>query len=286
MQFEIPRLAAGRIQVQEFLEQYYDSEKPVIITGVVPPDGNLVQDMLADKNVRPGTGFVGAMLDTTLQRLEVPELVKVVLARDDVVIRARPLRLWMQSKGHRTMLHYDGNSLHGLNWQVTGKKQWTLISPDTPPPFYPFHPYTMTEEKYSPDAARHDFCEFTTMPGDLLFVPRYWLHEVTALDHHTTNINWVWTPRIPNLQVKVGRRECAVLAWRNLIPGLSRLIYEPTRLQDYGGGGEELSRTYARAVHGLELFRHLGGEIRNMPRALFHYRSLKRQARYSRDSLI
>jgi|GEM_PF-5600815 len=99
----------------------------------------------------------------------------------------------------------------------------------------------MTRADFIPYADRYDFCQFVTRPGDLVFVPRYWPHEVTALEQRSSNINWVWTPRTPNLQVAIGRRECAVLALRKLIPGLSRLLLEPTRLHDYGGGGEELA---------------------------------------------
>jgi len=286
MQFRYPRIPVNRIPEDEFLDRFYRLEKPVIITGIEPPTDGVIHSLLARTGSRPGPGFAGSPLTCESDELVVPELVRAILSRDDIVLRTRPIRLWMQARGHRTLLHYDGNSLQGLNWQVTGSKQWTLISPNTPPPFFPFHPYAMTRANFNPDADRYDFCQFVTRPGDLVFVPRYWPHEVTALEHRSSNINWVWTPRTPNLQVAIGRRECAVLAWRNLIPGLSRLILEPTRLHDYGGGGEELSRVYTEAVRGRELVRALASELARLPLLPFYYTDLKWQFRHARESLI
>lgn len=286
MQFDIPKVRADRLPLDTFLQDYYVPEKPVLITGIKPPDEPVIPHLLKQQDTVPGFGFIGARLPENTAEIETPDLVNVMLARIDIIKRTRPMRIWAQRKGHHTLIHYDGNSLHGLNWQVNGSKQWTLISPDTPPRFYPFSTFAMTRENFLPDARKHNFCQFQTTPGDLLFLPRYWSHSVTSLERRNTNLNWVWTPRTPNLKVAVGRRECAVLAWRNLIPGLSRLLYQPASIHNYGGGGEELFQSYSGAVGRSDLMRCLVVELLNVALLPFYHRIIIRQAeRFAKSSI-
>jgi hypothetical protein len=102
--------------------------------------------------------------------------------------------LWIGHKGNLTSLHYDG--WHGCLVQLRGKKQVTLYSPDETCNLYqdsPFgmRPYTTTIPSHSKDADSSQFpnvrrarpIEWVLEPGQLLYVPPYWWHEVESLEN-------------------------------------------------------------------------------------------------------
>jgi hypothetical protein len=69
--------------------------------------------------------------------------------------------MWVSAKGVRSHLHYDGNSLHNVNAQITGSKHVQLYSPAQMRRMYPFlrtngHPYTFSQVnvRLSPVSAR------------------------------------------------------------------------------------------------------------------------------------
>jgi len=282
MQFEIDSFRASDLGVERFLEDYYLPEKPVLLTGVNPPEEQYFWKIARHQKARQGFGFIGAPLDHQVDHLITPDIVSAVLERGDVVTRKLPVRAWMNPKHHRTFTHYDGNSLHGLNWQITGAKRWTLISPDTPPALYPFSYFAMTHEPFRPDGRKHDFCEFDCKVGDLLFLPRYWCHAVTSLEDRNINLNWVVTPRAPNLDNLVGRRECGILRWRDLIPQIDRIIYQASSIHNYAEGGEEMFQAYAKSLSNWQLLRVLMVEIASLA-LLPLYRSSVRQGANNLD---
>jgi len=100
-----------------------------------------------------------------------PSLAKTLLTASDIAVRPMPLRVWAHPKGHKTLLHYDGNSLSSFNLQLRGSKRWLLISPDTPLPMPPLQFVCLTGPDYFPTPRKHEYCEFETKPGEMLFLP-------------------------------------------------------------------------------------------------------------------
>lgn len=79
-----------------------------------------------------------------------PSLAKRLLTASAIAVRPMPLRVWAHPKGHKTLLHYDGNSLSSFNLQLRGSKRWLLISPDTPLPMPPLQFVCLTGPDYFP----------------------------------------------------------------------------------------------------------------------------------------
>jgi hypothetical protein len=286
MQLVIDRIPADRLSPDVFFERYYLPEKPLLLSGVEIPgerpflslvenpqakcrNGNLSLPMSATSGVSP---CLGESSD-----LPVPKLVQMVFARTDIVQRPLPVRAWLHPKGYRTPLHFDGNSLHGLNLLVQGRKRWTLISPDTPTRLMPLTYFAMTRRDFEPDPRKHDFYQFETTPGDMLFLPRYWLHAVDAIAETNANLNWVWTPRQPNPRVFVGRRECAILRLKDLLPPLDRIPHYRIPVRNYADGDQTLFRDYSRAVGGAQLVGTLLRELSRFCALPLFYRSVAEQ---------
>jgi hypothetical protein len=101
--------------------------------------------------------------------------------------------LWFGSAGTLTPLHWDGGSL--MMAQIYGRKKWWLIAPEQTPYLYPYHSFfspidcrDVNVEQY-PEAKNIRILEAILQPGDVLFVPVGWWHQVSALD---TSISLSW----------------------------------------------------------------------------------------------
>ncbi|HUJ57046.1 MAG TPA: cupin-like domain-containing protein [Kofleriaceae bacterium] len=107
---------------------------------------------------------------------------------------------WFSGRGAITWLHYDNNGCHNLNAQLTGEKTCALFSPHDLAALQPF-PLGGGNPAYN--CSRLDLDEVDPgvprqvahlEPGDLLFIPAWWLH---AFHHHgafNSNVNWWWKP--------------------------------------------------------------------------------------------
>ncbi len=267
MRLKIEKIAAKKLSVQEFYANFYNREQPVLLTGLQTlPENDVLKNMWSLVN----TGFaekrnahMALPLSGANTICDTPELISSIFSRDDIVYKSKPLKLWLHPRGHQTLLHYDGNSLHGLNWQLAGRKRWLLISPETYPRMMPFSWMAMVKENFEPDPQSIDFYEFETKKGDMLFLPRYWSHQVTSLEECNANINWVWTPKLPNTGVAAGRRECAVLKLRSMLGRLDRHVLNRVSLRNYADGGPEMFITYASVSSRSQLILQLAREIGN-----------------------
>lgn len=277
MKLEIDTIANNALSYERFVEEYLLPEKPVLIRGVGIPDAEIVnpeyvkEAFLNDANRRPGW-VVSELIDNAV--LEVPPLVKKILARQDMCLSATPMRLFLHPAGHTTFPHFDGNSLHGFNLQAQGSKRWIAVSPDTPLPTVPFTNVCMVPGEFDYDAGACDFCSFVTGPGDMVFMPRYWIHEVHALEDRNLSFNWVFTPSFPNRSSRVGRRENELAAMAARSPVFDR-IFCFGRFQGYGGDGHELLRTYGRGIGAMQIIHRFLREIAAYPTLLFRIRQVR-----------
>mmetsp|Transcript_34957 Transcript_34957/g.65240 ORF Transcript_34957/g.65240 Transcript_34957/m.65240 type:complete len:525 (+) Transcript_34957:111-1685(+) len=127
-------------------------------------------------------------------RLDLRELVSLNPARSSV-------NLWLSSPGSVTPCHYDG--YYNLYLQLSGTKRFTLLPPDARSSLsmFPFlHPsYGQCKNSFV-DTGRgaglaaavwDERVDVLLQPGELLFIPPFWLHETEALSS-SVSIN-VWT---------------------------------------------------------------------------------------------
>ena len=276
MVLEIPRVPAQDMTAERFDREFYATESPVVVTGCAVDSGVTV-DHLRGTYMDPDTRDFGwydsplpsASGDTAIT---VPGLVTDVLARTDVAVRPLPMRVWLQPNGHKSLFHYDGNSLCGFNLQVKGHKSWTLISPDSGLRPAPFNFVMLVDNEFVPDDAAYDVYRFETGPGDMVFLPRYWVHGVETLADVNINLNWVWTPTYPNPSSELGTREIELLRLRQIAPVFDLIMGDSA--SSYGGSGESIVDAYADSVSRRQAFARLGRELVQLPRMLFKLPSI------------
>ncbi len=131
---------------------------------------------------------------------------------------------WFSGAGVRTWLHYDNNGCHNLNAQVTGRKRCVLVHPDELDKLALF-PIGGTNpalncsqiDVSAPDLARFPaFAEARALsarlgPGDLLFIPAWWLHAFEHDGDFNSNVNVWWKPAAP-VDNAVARHQAAIEA--------------------------------------------------------------------------
>ncbi|MGH6781101.1 MAG: DUF6065 family protein [Sphingomonadaceae bacterium] len=120
-----------------------------------------------------------------------------VLTRDTPAPHGMP---WIGSAGSFTPLHHD--LTNNLLVQVVGRKRVLLVAPcETPRLYNDYHVYSQVRDLAEPGiVARFPKLEglhvhqVTLEPGDALFIPLGWWHQVTALDFSVvfTHTNFRW----------------------------------------------------------------------------------------------
>ncbi|MDB4954736.1 MAG: hypothetical protein JWO36_2305 [Myxococcales bacterium] len=119
---------------------------------------------------------------------------------------------WFSGPGVRTWTHYDNNACHNLNAQITGTKTCLLFEPRQLARLAPF-PLGGANPAYNcsqldADTLPPEIPRITTRlePGDLLFIPAWWLHAFHHLGDFNSNVNWWWKPAVP-VENPVSRRQ-------------------------------------------------------------------------------
>jgi lysine-specific demethylase 8 len=115
---------------------------------------------------------------------------------DELIIRAAPLisvNLWFAGAGHLTPLHYDFYD-NFLN-QIIGRKKVTLFSPADKEYLYSQTGTPLTVNFSEPDYEQFPHfrratpIEFILEPGDTLYQPAEWSHQIESLDV-TVSVNF------------------------------------------------------------------------------------------------
>ncbi len=284
MQLEIEKIPIDSLDYDRFVQDYLLPEKPVVLTGVVKDEFKKITPEFIythfKKEDRRNIGWFDATLPETVAF--VPDLVRKVLGRKDMSMRDLPARIFMQPNAHKTLYHYDGNSLHGFNLQIAGRKRWTLVSPSTPLPSAPLMFVSLVDENFVPNSKTYDVFTFETSEGEMLFLPRYWIHAVETLADTNINLNWVFTPTFPNHRSAVGRRESELLLLRKRLPFLNRFTTDDYR--SYGGMGDTLISNYIEGVSVGNLIVRAVKELAILPYALLKASKIKALAKRFEDN--
>jgi len=201
--FEIAR-ESGDITFEHFCSHYFDTEKPVIIENVTT-DWNApnvwtedyVREKLADiPTAKAASLWYWMERDTLNQDYTTPEIIERLVDSPKVFPRNELLmRLWVHAKGNVSSWHYDANLVSVFNIQVTGLKEWLIISPDTPLASYPFLSFTVMGESDEKILKNKRYARFDLKQGDMLYLPPLWYHKVTSKEDENISVNWILTKR-------------------------------------------------------------------------------------------
>jgi hypothetical protein len=125
------------------------------------------------------------------------------LGRLDEYLQHEPGRLeamfWIGPKDTFTPLHHD--LTNNLLVQFVGRKRVTLVSPaETPRLYNDLHVFSAVRNLTAPDLSQFPLVEsverheIVLNPGDALFIPIGWWHQITSLDFSVsatyTNFRW------------------------------------------------------------------------------------------------
>ena len=117
--------------------------------------------------------------------------------------------LWLGSRGACTQCHQDS---YGANLvaQLFGKKRWTLYPPSAGSRgLYPTRvPYEQSSifsrvDVHNPDlslhpqfrAVAHEAKSVTLQPGEVLFIPKHWWHDVQTVSDMSLSVNHWYVSR-------------------------------------------------------------------------------------------
>jgi hypothetical protein len=124
-----------------------------------------------------------------LRRPEFMNLLDEVGALPDICDQSmlkRAASLWIGPAGTRTPLHHD--TLMLLHTQIVGRKRWRFVSPLSGPHLYNeidvYSPvdFEALDLQRFPDAAKVKVLDVVVEPGETMFLPLAWWHQVTSLD--------------------------------------------------------------------------------------------------------
>ena len=104
----------------------------------------------------------------------------------DAASLKRSASLWVGPAGTRTPLHHD--TLMLLHTQIVGRKRWRFVSPLSGPNLYNeidvYSPVDFESPDFGrfPEAAKVKVLDVVVEPGETIFLPLAWWHQVSSLD--------------------------------------------------------------------------------------------------------
>jgi len=137
----------------------------------------------------PSNDFYLTANNEALRRPELAPLLNDIGSMPDVVDRSRladASSFWFGPAGTITPLHHDTIML--FHTQIVGRKRWRFISPLQTPHVYNFTGVFSPIDLDNVDLVRYpDFAKATVLevlvePGETVFLPLGWWHQVTSLD--------------------------------------------------------------------------------------------------------
>lgn len=200
--FEVAREPAT-LSFESFWERYVVPERPVVIEGVGtnwPASKHWTERYLQQrlaKEPSAKSAFLWYWMDKNALADEyvLPPIVERAIESAAVFPRTLVMRIWVHLQGNVSSWHYDANMVSVFNVQVTGRKKWSLISPETPLTCYPYTTFAILDGQGDTVFRDKIHTHFTLHQGDMLFIPPLWFHQVESCDPENINLNWVFTKR-------------------------------------------------------------------------------------------
>ncbi len=288
----IKRLNIAKLDVSEFLRNFFEPEIPLILTHVTEDLGSTVNEVtkllaaiLKDNRVKTNKTWFQTESDFFRQKIETPKLVSAALESFRSFKRIQNLRIWVNAQGHETPFHADVNGLFVFNYQVFGKKRWQIVSPDGE---LEKHAFTqIAVKKYNqtlPPELGSAVVEFDLNEGEMLFLPPYWYHRVIALEKINLNVNWVGTKKEskPNrLAMRESEIMKALFFVSHLYPirkAVDLLVgsKEDNYFANYAGnGGIDLVKSRLSGVSKRRAFLRVCRELAALPRLAWEWNTIR-----------
>lgn len=213
--FEIARESAD-ISFEHFCRHYFDTERPVIIEGIASQwnatnvwTEDYIREKLADEpSAKAASLWYWMERDTLNQDYTMPEIIERLIDSPQIIPRDTLLmRLWVHFKGNVSSWHYDANLVNVFNIQITGLKEWIIISPDTPLASYPFLSFAVMGETDEKILKNKRYAKFDLKQGDMLYLPPLWYHKVVSKEEENISVNWIFTKKKTKVLSKTLIRE-------------------------------------------------------------------------------
>lgn len=211
----------------------YDPDSPSKLRFEDVPGADLAREFRADtRKLCLQQAPIASHLPELLDELTVPPYVPAAKIND--------INLWMASSASRTPLHFD--DMHNVFAQIEGRKRFLLFNPAQFDALYPGPINTRTESFSRVDLSRPDFRRFPRLagveyweavvwPGDLLFMPAYWWHQVSSQDL-SVSVNYWWRPDVRDVLCPAFHRQLHMNV--NLEDAFS--VFEALDLDGLGAG--------------------------------------------------
>lgn len=277
--FTIQSVDAREMSTARFVDSYFAPEVPVVIRGVAtrwPARAkwsveNMRAALTESSTVVRRPSWYESGPDFAADDIVAPEFVTTVLAPTYSYLREHHCRFWIHRPGAVTPWHVDAQSLYVIHVQVHGRKQWSIVSPQTPLTVYPFDTFAMPFDVATP-RPETVHAVFTVEEGDLLFLPPHWFHRVLTLDDSVT-FNWVGTKRQSGVASAQATREAEILklvmmGGTPFIRALNKrsVLAIPHFFDNYGACGPALVAERASSVTRSAALRRAAKELRNAVR--------------------
>ncbi len=199
--FDIERVG-NDITFDTFFHKYFEPEKPVVLEAVgsnwlasTKWNKEYLQKKLSKESSLENYKLYFAMDIGTLDLdYEIPSVIAQLVNSDHVFPLINNTRIWINSRQNTSHWHYDSNIESVFNIQIKGRKEWNLVSPQTPLPCYPFTNFALLENNRELLKDKVS-TNFILNEGDMLYIPPLWFHQVTGLDQENINLNWVMTKK-------------------------------------------------------------------------------------------
>lgn len=203
------------ISFELFCQKYYDTEQPVIIENIAYnwparkqwDKNTLYEKLLKEPSADTASLWYRMARNALNDDYETPEIVDKCLDSPDIFMRPKNMRIWVHEKGNISNWHYDSVMTNVFNVQVTGQKEWFLISPVTPLDCYPFSNFAILDGKEERIFKNKIHTSFILNEGDMLYLPPLWFHKVISCQEENISLNWVLTKKETNVNSKALTRE-------------------------------------------------------------------------------
>lgn len=205
------RLSGAYVHTHPVFGPYFDATKPFNLDGI--------RDTLVRVNEHatwsPTSeqffgGFSGPKWHYYAAKLvNLPESLQREVDPIDLVLDLNPkapeenMNIWIGAGGVSAACHYDGYD--NINVQLYGRKKWNLYAPTNHTelslfPFLHFHHAQTQVDVEQPDLATFPNFknairyEGITEPGEALYLPSMWFHNVITLNTSINVNSWIKTP--------------------------------------------------------------------------------------------